>query len=175
MPFRRRPWYSRDMGRRRRSATKRSTIRRRGLVSAEREKAETEKQKMIEIRLNDNAFEQDIRELLMAFYPGRILFLPAGSGVPPGGGRRRKRRRDRVWMSLRLFRIRTPDDEPAPAGSAWSLPRRLRRKLAWSFGPGAGGGSWPGGLGPGGCAKSNPERTRCRQCRKAGDRRPKTG
>ncbi len=25
---------------------------------------------MIEIRLNDNAFEQDIRELLMAFYPG---------------------------------------------------------------------------------------------------------
>ena len=25
---------------------------------------------MIEIRLNDNSYEQDIRELLMAFYPG---------------------------------------------------------------------------------------------------------
>lgn len=26
---------------------------------------------MIEILLNDRAYEQDIRELLMAFYPGR--------------------------------------------------------------------------------------------------------
>ena len=30
---------------------------------------------MIEILLNDKAYEQDIRELLMAFYPGEILSL----------------------------------------------------------------------------------------------------
>ncbi len=40
---------------------------------------------MIEIRLNDNAYEQDIRELLMAFYPGEgFVYTPCptdGAGV----------------------------------------------------------------------------------------------
>ena len=40
---------------------------------------------MIEIRLNDNAFEQDIRELLMAFYPGEefIYRKPETSETEP--------------------------------------------------------------------------------------------
>ncbi len=38
---------------------------------------------MIEIRLNDDAYEQDIRELLMAFYPGKPFFYGNGEAKEP--------------------------------------------------------------------------------------------
>ncbi len=38
---------------------------------------------MIEIRLNDDAYEQDIRELLMAFYPGEPFFYGNGEAKEP--------------------------------------------------------------------------------------------
>ena len=82
---------------------------------------------MIEIRLNDNAFEQDIRELLMAFFPGESFSYQQDPECRLGV--EGEKNEDGTAWSLRLFGPDARDDlrpegfSPVPE-LAWEIEHR---------------------------------------------------
>ncbi len=77
---------------------------------------------MIEIRLNDNAYEQDIRELLMAFYPGE------GFVYEPGKADTRLTVEGMAAEDRRSFRLRLIFSGEPEAHEMRSLPPELERE-----------------------------------------------